>query len=134
QQEIIDSYYENATPLTSVITGQVINETDATKLIRQLGIEQDPSRIVFYHKDSAAKELIIDYLESYNEGLPHQENIIMNTVTENQSRLVDTTLSAVSVVLVVVASIALFVSISLVSILSYLSVVERTPEIGILRS
>src|SRR5690606_35395628 len=71
QQEIIDSYYENDTPLTSVITGQVISETDATKLIRQLGIEQNPSRIVFYHKDSASKELMIEYLESYNEGLPH---------------------------------------------------------------
>ncbi len=48
--------------------------------------------------------------------------------------MVDTTLGAVDIVLVVVASIALFVSVSLVSILSYLSVVERTPEIGILRS
>jgi putative ABC transport system permease protein len=134
QQEIIDSYFENDTPLTSAITGQVISETDANKLIRQLGIEQNPSRIVFYHKDSAAKELMVEYLESYNEDLPHQQNIILNPVTENQSRLVDTTLSAVSVVLVVVASIALFVSISLVSILSYLSVVERTAEIGILRS
>ncbi len=134
QQEVIDSYYENDTPLYSVLTGQIISETDANKLIRQLGIEQNPSRIVFYHKDSESKELIIEYLESYNIGLPHQQNIILNPTTENQSRLVDTTLSAVSVVLVVVASIALFVSISLVSILSYLSVVERTPEIGILRS
>lgn len=134
QQEILNDFYDNAAPLKSVLTGQSINENEANRLLRQLGIEQDPSRIVIYHKDSQAKELIVEYLQSYNEGRDRLENIIANAVGESNSNIVDTTLRAVNVVMVLIASVALFVSISLVSILSYLSVVERTPEIGILRS
>jgi putative ABC transport system permease protein len=124
QQEILNDFYDNAAPLKSVLTGQSINENDANRLLRQLGIEQDPSRIVIYHKDSQAKELIVEYLQSYNEGRDRSENIIANAVGESNSNIVDTTLRAVNVVMVLIASVALFVSISLVSILSYLSVVE----------
>lgn len=134
QQEIYDSYKEHGTPLTSALTGAVLSEDNAIRLLRQLGIEQLPSRIFFYHKDSTTRDQIVQYLASYNEGLPKEQNILINPSTDNQSRLLDTTLSAVTVVLITVASIALFVSVSLESILSYLSVVERTPEIGILRS
>ncbi|MCK9234910.1 MAG: ABC transporter ATP-binding protein/permease [Acholeplasmataceae bacterium] len=134
QQAIIDDYYENDERLYSILNNKVLTEKEATTLLRNLGIAQEPSRLIIYHKDEETREEIIAYLDAFNEGRDNQDKIFINQSVLTETWLVDNTLSAINVVLVWVAFIALFISISLLSILTYLSVIQRTPEIGILRS
>lgn len=134
QQQIIDNHLVGSTPLYSILTGQTITLDDAYKLLRTLGIDQVPSRVLIYHKDAASKELIKDYLDDFNLDKTHQDYILMNPEQELDTRLVDSTLSSINIVLILVGAIAVFISVSLLSILSYISVIQRTTEIGILRS
>lgn len=134
QQQIIDDHLVNDTVLYSVLTGLEITLDEAIVLLRTLGVEQDPSRVLIYHKDGISKEQIRTYLEAYNQNLDRKNYILLNQDNTVDTRLVDSTLSSINVVLVIIAVIALFISISLLSILSYISVLQRTPEIGILRS
>lgn len=134
QQEIIEDHLLNDANLYSILTGTTITLDQANSLLRTLGVEQDPSRIIIYQRDGITKEAIRNYLETYNDSLDRGNYILLNQDTTVDTRLVDSTLSSINVVLIIVATIALFISISLLSILSYVSVLQRTPEIGILRS
>lgn len=134
QQELINNYDNHGDPITSVLTGDNITKNQANILLRQLGISQEPSRIVIYHKDTESREKIVNYLEEYNLGKPNDQKIILEQSSMQETWIVDGTLSAIRIVLVVVAAIALFISVSLLSILTYISVIQRTQEIGILRS
>lgn len=135
QQEKLDAYYrDERSPIVSVLTGQEITENEAITLLRRLGTSQDPSRIVIFHTDGEARQDIINYLEAYNNDKEGDQRIFLEQSNISETWIVDGTLSSIKTVLVLIASIALFISISLLAILTYLSVIQRTAEIGILRS
>lgn len=134
QQEIIDQHFQDGSPITSVLTGQQITENEAIVLLRKLGISQEPSRIVIFHINGEARQDIVNYLEAYNNDKVGDKRIFLDQSNISETWIVDGTLTSIKTVLIFVASIALFISISLLAILTYLSVIERTDEIGILRS
>ena len=134
QQEIIDQHFQDGSPITSVLTGQQITENEAIVLLRKLGISQEPSRIVIFHINGEARQDIVNYLEAYNNDKVGDKRIFLDQSNISETWIVDGTLTSIKKVLIFVASIALFISISLLAILTYLSVIERTDEIGILRS
>ena len=134
QQEIIDQHFQDESPITSVLTGQQITENEAIVLLRKLGISQEPSRIVIFHINGEARQDIVNYLEAYNNDKVGDKRIVLDQSNISETWIVDGTLTSIKTVLIFVASIALFISISLLAILTYLSVIERTDEIGILRS
>lgn len=99
---------------------------------------EQPSSIYIYPKNFEAKDAIADAIESYNaqqieEGT--EENTISYTdivgiMMKSVSQIIDT----VSYVLIAFVAISLIVSSIMIGIITYISVLERTKEIGILRA
>ncbi|MFA5449408.1 MAG: ATP-binding cassette domain-containing protein [Clostridia bacterium] len=93
-----------------------------------------PSAILIYPATFEAKEGIKAHLNTFNIGKSEDEELRYNdpseSIIESTSRLIDT----VSFILTAFASISLVVSSIMIGIITYVSVIERTKEIGILRS
>ena len=98
----------------------------------------NPSSISIYPKNFEAKENITKAIEEYNQKQKDEgkeENTInytdiIGTMMKSVSQIIDT----ISYVLVAFVSISLIVSSIMIGIITYISVLERTKEIGILRA
>lgn len=100
--------------------------------------EADPISVKIFPRDFEAKERVLDYIDAYNKqakAAGHDEQtisytdymgIIMGSVTD----IVNT----ISLVLIAFVSISLVVSSIMIGIITYISVLERKKEIGILRA
>lgn len=109
-------------------------------VLNQIGIIDldKPASINIYPKDFDSKEEIVNIINNYNEKAQekgHDENVI------NYSDLVGVMMSGVSTIIDVISyvlmafvSISLIVSSIMIGIITYISVLERTKEIGILRA
>ncbi len=98
---------------------------------------ESPTAISFYFNDFASKELFIDFLDDYNEKMEKEddEKVIKYTdVTGILMSSVKTIVDSVSYVLIAFVSISLIVSSIMIGIITYISVLERTKEIGVLRA
>ena len=113
--------------------------TDANSNLLQLGYQdlEDPSTISFYFKDFASKEEFISFLKNYNKikEKEDKEKVIEYTdITGIMISSVKVIVDSVSYVLIAFVSISLIVSSIMIGIITYISVLERTKEIGILRA
>ena len=100
--------------------------------------EADPISVKIFPRDFEAKERVLDHIDAYNKQVKaagHDEQaisytdymgIIMGSVTD----IVNT----ISLVLIAFVSISLVVSSIMIGIITYISVLERKKEIGILRA
>ncbi len=110
------------------------DESQKTKQLQQLGVITMPKSISIYPVDFAANDEIMLYLDAWNYGKSNTEQIVY---TNNATTLTSVTGSLISTVyyaLVAFACISLIVSGLMIAIITYVSVIERTKEIGILRS
>lgn len=122
---------------TMMSAGSVEKNAD-TNLI-SLGYQNldEPSAISFYFKDFEAKELFVDFLADYNEKMEaeDEEKVVKYTdLTGILMSSVKTIVDSVSYVLIAFVSISLVVSSIMIGIITYISVLERTKEIGVLRA
>jgi len=114
-------------------------ELNANTNLLALGYQdmEDPSTISFYFKDFEAKEKFIEFLDAYNEEMEasDEEKAIKYTdITGLLMSSVKTIVDSVSYVLIAFVSISLVVSSIMIGIITYISVLERTKEIGVLRA
>ena len=115
------------------------NVTTAKSNLSSLGYQDKnaPSTISFYFKDFASKEKFIDFIEEYNkeQKKKDKEKVIEYTdITGIMISSVKVIVDSVSYVLIAFVSISLIVSSIMIGIITYISVLERTKEIGILRA
>ena len=108
-------------------------------LLRIGSVELDnPSKVSIYPKDFDAKQKLSQMIEDYNqEKIEHnQEELVIsyNDVVGMMLSSVTTIVNVVSYVLIAFVSISLIVSSIMIGIITYISVLERTKEIGILRA
>ena len=100
--------------------------------------DNDISKISIYPKDFEAKKSIISLLDSYNEMRKNNsEEDKMITYTDLVGAIlssVTTIINVISYVLIAFVSISLIVSSIMIGVITYISVLERKKEIGILRS
>ena len=98
----------------------------------------DPYSISLYFIDFAGKEAFIDFLERYNDDMEAQgkeDQVISYTdLTGIMMSSVKTIIDSVSYVLIAFVSVSLIVSSIMIGIITYISVMERTKEIGVLRA
>jgi len=99
---------------------------------------EDPSTINIYPKDFDSKEKVISLIDSYNEKQKKEGN---SSKVVGYTDLIKTVISGVtsivniiSFVLIGFVAISLIVSSIMIAIITYISVLERTKEIGILRA
>ena len=97
-----------------------------------------PSTINIYPKDFKSKDSIIELINDYNEEMKqNNKNDLTLTYTDYVGLLMNsitTIVDVISYVLIAFVSISLIVSSIMIGIITYISVLERTKEIGILRS
>ena len=98
---------------------------------------EEPTSISFYFKDFNSKESFIEYLADYNEKMEKEDEekvIKYSDITGMLMSSVKTIVDSVSYVLIAFVSISLIVSSIMIGIITYISVLERTKEIGVLRA
>ncbi len=124
----------------NVLTGQPFDLTtdkgkeDKENVIRAIGANAVPLMITIFPRDFDAKDDVLAYLDAYNEGKDSKDKIIYTDMAEQITKLTKKIIDTISIVLIAFASISLFVSSIMIGIITYISVLERTKEIGILRS
>ncbi len=124
----------------NVLTGETYNiANEEGQILKKqtlafLGDESIPHTIQIYPKDFTSKEKIVNYLDRYNDGKKSENQIIYKDEAKALSSVLQNIMNAITIVLVAFSAISLFVSSIMISIIMYISVLERTNEIGILKS
>ncbi len=99
---------------------------------------ETPTSISIYPKDFEAKDKISDAIEEYNQKQREEgkeENTISYTdIVGTMMKSVSQIINTISYVLIAFVAISLIVSSIMIGIITYISVLERTKEIGILRA
>ena len=113
-------------------------QTDATlesnlKLLGDAEVAK-PSGIHFYAKDFDSKEKIEEFITKYNDSVDEKDQMKYTDVVGLLMSSVSTIVDFVSYALIAFVSISLVVSSIMIGIITYISVLERTKEIGILRA
>jgi len=121
--------YDNAMP-------PVYSETNYKDTMKKLGyVDLDsPSTINIYAATFEDKDIIADLIEVYNEGVEDEDEISYTDVVAIMMSSISNIINVISYVLIAFVAISLVVSSIMIGIITYISVLERTKEIGILRA
>lgn len=96
--------------------------------------KESPKSIQIYASAFADKDNISDIIQGYNDGVEEEDKIAYTDYVKLLMSSVTTIISAISYVLIAFVAISLIVSSIMIGIITYISVLERTKEIGILRA
>ena len=119
----------------NVITFEAMNEEYINMFIAALGGDATPFAVSIYPNSFESKEAVITYLEEFNALQDDQEDMIVWTdLAAAMSDMTGGIMDGITIVLIAFASISLVVSLIMIAIITYISVMERTKEIGILRA
>ena len=128
--------------ITRLITAYVSGgqETNYDNNLLKLGYADvnKPFAMIFYLKDFESKEAFLKFIDDYNQEMQDngdEDKVISYTdVTGVLIKSVKSITNAVSYVLIAFVAISLIVSSIMIGVITYISVLERTKEIGILRA
>lgn len=134
--EIVKEQQSN--PDINVLTGEKFSGTDTFENnLTKLGVSDldDPASILFYAKGFDEKESLVKVLDDYNNSRnTDSEKIHYTDYVGLMMSSITTIINSISYVLIAFVTISLVVSSIMIGIITYISVLERTKEIGILRS
>ena len=122
--------------LMRVVTAMNTQESTADTNLVQLGYQdkESPSVVAIYFSSFDGKENFVKFIKDYNDSVDEETKINYSDITGALMSSVKTIVNAVSYVLIAFVSISLVVSSIMIGIITYISVYERTKEIGILRA
>ena len=114
----------------------VVSESSYDDNMRLLGYVDinSPSRISIYASTFADKDQIADAINAYNKQVSEDDQIEYTDYVALLMSSITTIINAISYVLIAYVAISLVVSSIMIGIITYISVLERTKEIGILRA
>ena len=129
---------EEVTRLIQTMSASTVKKNAEMNLV-SLGYQDinKPAAINFYFIDFDSKEAFVDFVKAYNTKVEKEndEKVIKYTdLTGILMSSVKTIVDSVSYVLIAFVSISLIVSSIMIGIITYISVLERTKEIGVLRA
>lgn len=143
QEKIASAFQFNMTEeevmrLIQTMTASSVEKNANTNLL-SLGYQDidAPTSISFYFNDFESKENFVDFLDEYNDKVKkenEEKEIKYTDITGLLMSSVKTIVDSVSYVLIAFVSISLIVSSIMIGIITYISVLERTKEIGVLRA
>ena len=94
----------------------------------------DPDKINIYPKDFKSKDKIVDIIKKYNSKKSEADKITYTDTVGMMMKSVTSIVNVISYVLIAFVGISLVVSSIMIGIITYISVLERRKEIGILRA
>lgn len=109
------------------------NYDNNLKLLGDLD-EKSPRAVNIYTSTFDNKDKVGELIDRYNEGVENEDKIEYTDMFAMLMSGIATIINAISYVLIAFVSISLIVSSIMIGIITYISVLERTKEIGILRS
>ena len=126
------------------ISGQkvvdIVDEDDNTKVVGH-EIKQLPQKISIYPKSFEDKDKVTSYLDEWNDTTKHFDDIPDErseiTYTDTIGMIItviSTLVEIISIALIVFTSLSLVVSCFMIAVITYISVMERVKEIGVIRS
>lgn len=131
--ELDTNFYFNVlgTPQNPGVNGQQYAETAV-----KVGYfdENKPSRILIYPTSFEAKNSVVKIIDEYNAQAEEKYRIKYTDYMGLMMESITTIINAVTYVLIAFVSISLLVSSIMIGVITYISVIERTKEIGVLRS
>lgn len=120
---------------TNVLTGLPFNSFNTYEsALKTLGADLTPQSVLIYPKDFNSKTLIKEAFTTYNEGVEEDQQLIVTDIAQTLSSTISSLISTITLILSAFAAISLVVSSIMIGIITYVSVIERTKEIGIMRS
>ncbi len=109
-----------------------ITDPDDTSIITGHEIRNVPQSISIYPKDFAKKDLVTNYIKDWNKTA-EREITYTDTISAIVA-IISTLVTTVSIALVAFTSLSLVVSCFMIAVITYISVMERVKEIGVIRS
>lgn len=120
------------------VVNAMMNKTETTQKTNLISLgyqdKEEPTYISFYFNSFDGKEHFLSFIEDYNKNVSEEKEINYSDTTGILMSSVKTIVNAVSYVLIAFVSISLVVSSIMIGVITYISVYERTKEIGILRA
>lgn len=106
------------------------------EVMRNLGVVSfdTPSRISLYTDSFEDKDKVAEWIKEYNETVSEKDKIVYTDYVGLLMNSVTTIINVISSVLIAFVAVSLIVSSIMIGIITYISVLERTKEIGILRA
>lgn len=111
-----------------------IPELTKDEWMTALGATATPSSIELFPNSFEFKDEVLNHLNAWNENHGEEEQVIYNDLASVITSLAGGIITAITWILVAFAAISLVVSVIMMGIIVYSSVMERTGEIGILRA
>ena len=127
------SQEEMATYIETYTENMSTTYEDNLKKLGSVSLD-NPDYIYLYPKDFDSKESIVKIIDKYNDGKEEKDQIQYTDVVGVMMSSVTTIVNVISSVLIAFVAISLVVSSIMIAIITYISVIERTKEIGILRA
>ncbi len=123
------SYYDDFMPAK-------YSEYTHKSILEELGYVDfnSPSGINIYAATFENKDSIADLISKYNDSVSEEDKISYTDIVAIAMSGISTIINVISYVLIAFVSISLVVSSIMIGIITYISVLERTKEIGILRA
>ena len=128
----------------NIITNQKMDSDTAEQLLATLGAKTAPSAINVYPKSFNDRDKIAGVINDFNKKVAdkygpdssdyHKYSITYADLAKQMTTIMSQMINTISLILSAFAGISLIVSSIMIGILTYVSVVERTKEIGILRA
>ena len=114
----------------------VYSESSYKANLKKLGYVdlENPSTINIYASSFEDKDAIADAIKSYNDSVDEEDQIEYTDIVALLMKSVSSIINVISYVLIAFVAISLVVSSIMIGIITYISVLERTKEIGILRA
>ena len=119
----------------NVITFEPVNNLEREALVATFGGDETPMMIFLYPSSFEGKDAIISHLQYFNtnqidEGYRIAYTDLASTMTDLTRGIMD----GVTMTLIAFSAFSLVVSLIMIAIITYISVIERTKEIGVLRA
>ena len=123
------AYYDAFMPPT-------VSDATLSDNLKTLGYidKSTPTAINIYASTFADKDAIADAITAYNDSVAEEKKISYTDYVALMMSSITTIISAISYVLIAFVAISLVVSSIMIGIITYISVLERTKEIGVLRA
>jgi putative ABC transport system permease protein len=118
----------------NIMTKKEMSKDDKTAFLSVLGGNATPFMVMVYPYSFEDKDAVRAYLDVYNNGKAQDDTIVYTDLAKTISSLTSGIMNGITFVLIAFAAISLIVSLIMISIITYTSVLERTKEIGILKA
>jgi putative ABC transport system permease protein len=118
----------------NIMTREPLTEDAKETLISYLGGNAKPMMMMIYPQGFREKTELIHLLDEFNAGRPDNDMILYTDLADRVVGMVGGIMDGITLVLIAFAATALVVSFIMIAIITYISVLERTKEIGILKA